>query len=179
MPIPRVAIIGRPNVGKSSLLNMIAGDKVSIVDPSPGTTRDRVGAIADLQPPERNGVVKTIEVIDTGGWGVYEGEGGRYNEIGVDLAALREHVEKQIKAAVETADLILFCVDAQAGVTPADMEVARLLRERKLGGKAKAAKRQNGKAANKKKASTPSLPIRIVATKVDGPKWEAHGHEIA
>lgn len=193
MPIPRVAIIGRPNVGKSSLLNMIAGEKVSIVDPTPGTTRDRVSTIAELQPPDGRGPVKPVEVIDTGGWGVYEGEGERFNEIGVDLAALRQHIEKQISLAIDSADLILFCIDAQAGITPADQEVARLLRERKLGGGRKPAKKKgdtsakSGGASAKKGSSTasarraeaPSLPVRIVATKVDGPKWEAHGHEVA
>lgn len=196
MPIPRVAIIGRPNVGKSSLLNMIAGGKVSIVDATPGTTRDRVSAIAEIKSPDGQRPDRAIELIDTGGWGVYEAEGERYNEIGVDLASLRKHIEAQIKAAVESADLILFCVDAQAGVTPADMEVARLLRERKLGGAGKktkrpeAAKEEKGKGKKaaagtktKKKgsaaASNPELPVRIVATKVDGPKWESHGLEIA
>lgn len=197
MPIPRVAIIGRPNVGKSSLLNMIAGGKISIVDATPGTTRDRVSAIAEIKSPDGRRPDRSIELIDTGGWGVYEAEGERYNEIGVDLASLRKHIEGQIKAAVESADLILFCVDAQAGVTPADMEVARLLRERKLGGAGKKAKRTEdakevkgkGKKAGgagaktKKKGSAttsnPELPVRIVATKVDGPKWESHGLEIA
>ena len=183
MPIPRVAIIGRPNVGKSSLLNMIAGAKVSIVDPTPGTTRDRVSVIAELKSPDARGPLKPVEIIDTGGWGVYEGEGERYNEIGVDLASLRKHIEKQIGLAVESADLILFCIDAQAGITPADLEVAKLLRERKLGGggrKAKGtAKAPKKKKSGKKGIASPTLPIRIVATKVDGPKWEAHGLEVS
>ena len=84
MPIPRVAIIGRPNVGKSSLLNMIAGGKISIVDPTPGTTRDRVSAIAEIKSPDGKRPDRAIELIDTGGWGVYEAEGERFNEIGVD-----------------------------------------------------------------------------------------------
>ncbi len=185
MPIPRVAIVGRPNVGKSSLLNMIAGEKVSIVDPTPGTTRDRVSVIAELKSPDARGPVKPVEFIDTGGWGVYEGEGERFNEIGVDLASLRKHIEKQIGLAVESADLILFCIDAQAGITPADMEVAKLLRERKLGGGGRKAKgtpkapKVVKKNAGKKGVTSPSLPIRIVATKVDGPKWEAHGLEVS
>jgi GTP-binding protein len=168
VPIPRIAIVGRPNVGKSSLLNMIAGAKVSIVDATPGTTRDRVSAILDLDPPIREGgPVKPVEIIDTGGYGAYEAPGERYNEIGVDLAPLRAQIESQIALAVSSSDLILFCVDAQAGVTPLDQEVARLLREGKLPGSGPRAPR-------------PKLPpIQIVATKVDGPKWEAHGLEIA
>jgi len=165
VPIPRIAIVGRPNVGKSSLLNMIAGAKVSIVDPTPGTTRDRVSAILDLDPPIRaGGPVKPVEIIDTGGYGAYEAPGERYNEIGVDLAPLRAQIESQIALAITSSDLILFCVDAQAGITPLDEEVARLLREGKLPG-------------GKRGAKLP--PIQIIATKVDGPKWEAHGLEIA
>jgi GTPase len=165
MPIPRVAIVGRPNVGKSSLLNLIAHEKVSIVDPTPGTTRDRVSVLVDLDPPSIIGPRKPVEVIDTGGYGVYVAEGQRYNEVGADLATLTADIETQIGAAVESADLILFCIDAQAGITPQDEQIARMLREGKF-------RRQSAEALQ-------MPPVRIVATKVDGPKWEAHGYEVS
>lgn len=165
MPIPRIAIVGRPNVGKSSLLNMIAREKVSIVDASAGTTRDRVTVVAELDPPLRGrGEVKVVEIVDTGGFGAYVAEGERYNEVGADLAALAEKIEFQIAEAVSKADVILFAVDAQAGITPQDQEIARLLREQRLGERS----REGG-----------LVPIRVVATKVDGPKWEPHAHELA
>ena len=67
VPIPRIAIVGRPNAGKSSLMNMIARSKVSIVDPTPGVTRDRVAAIVDLTGPRGvNDPKKTVEIMDTG-----------------------------------------------------------------------------------------------------------------
>jgi GTP-binding protein len=112
---------------------------------------------ADL-PPIR------IEITDTGGYGVYVSEGGRFNEVGADLASLNHDIEFQISQAVASADLVLFVVDAQAGVTPQDEEVAKLLRERVLG---------------TKDASRPAPPIQVVANKVDGPKWEAHAAEAA
>ncbi|MEX2217158.1 MAG: ribosome biogenesis GTPase Der [Phycisphaerales bacterium] len=189
MPMPRIAIVGRPNVGKSSLLNMMAGAKVSIVDSTPGTTRDRVGAVVEVKSPDQR-PARAVEVIDTGGYGVYTAEGQRYDEIGEDLGTLRPEIEAQIAAAIREADLILFAVDAQAGVTPQDEEIARWLREGRLPGEAKAAKQQRSKAAKAGK-STDSAPkpgrsvarkmpaVRVVATKVDGPKWEAHAHELA
>jgi len=170
MPIPRVAIVGRPNAGKSSLMNMIAGAKVSIVDPTPGVTRDRVSAIVDLQPPFKGTPAKTVEFIDTGGFGVYTAEGARYDEVGHDLAKLTEGIEEQIALAVQNSDLVLFCVDAQQGVTPADREIARLLREGRYG-------QPRGRRRGASTGTTP--PVRVVATKVDGPKWEPHAHELS
>lgn len=187
MPLPRIAIVGRPNVGKSSLMNMVAGAKVSIVDPSAGTTRDRVTAIVEMDPPVKGGEPKVAEFVDTGGFGVYVAEGARYDEVGNDLTRLTGDIESQIASAVENADLVLFCVDAQAGVTPADREIARLLREHRLGSARGGPKRSRAKGPAKANADADDhgasrlrAPlVRIVATKVDGPKWEAHAHELA
>jgi GTP-binding protein len=173
MPLPRVAIVGRPNAGKSSLMNMIAGAKVSIVDPTPGVTRDRVSAIVELPPPFRNQQPKVVEFVDTGGYGVYVAEGQRFDEVGNDLSRLTESIEFQISQAVEDADLILFTIDAQAGVTPADQQVAQLLR-RGFGKRRKdAASTSNGAAPRREPQ------VRVVATKVDGPRWEAHAAELS
>lgn len=174
MPIPRVAIVGRPNVGKSSLLNMIARDKVSIVDPTAGTTRDRVSIIADLAPPDHTMDSPdriTVEVTDTGGFGVYVEDGRRFDDVGKDLTSLTDDIEFQISQAVAGADLVLFVIDAQDGITSADQRVAKLLRERVLG------HRGTGKDAHAQRAS--KVHIRIVANKCDGPRWEAHAYEAA
>jgi len=162
MPVPRVAIVGRPNVGKSSLLNMVGKRQVSIVDPTPGTTRDRVSILAELESPDADRPDIEIELTDTGGYGVYVADGGRYNDIGEDLTRLTRDIEFQIKQAVESADVVLFVIDAQSGVTPQDKAIAKLLRERGLGGKGRT-----------------TLPVHIVANKTDGPKWEAHAIEAA
>lgn len=186
MPLPRVAIVGRPNAGKSSLINMIAGGKVSIVDPTPGVTRDRVSAIVELQPPDAKGPLKTVEFIDTGGFGVYTAEGARFDEVGADLSSLTESIESQIAEAVRTADLILFCVDAQQGVTAYDREIARLLREQRLGTGRRGAKARSdggtkGKKPQRKEQAEEraAVTVRIVATKIDGPKWESHAADLA
>jgi GTP-binding protein len=168
MPLPRVVIVGRPNVGKSSLLNMIAGAKVAIVDPSAGTTRDRVSAIVELEPPVKGGSVKAAEFIDTGGFGAYTEQGKRFDEVGHDLTRLTPEIEAQIAAAVESADVVLFCIDVQAGLTGLDMEIARRLREGRL-----------GRSRARRGSRGPGPVVRVVATKVDGPKWETHAHELA
>ncbi len=107
--VPVVAIIGRPNVGKSSLFNWLIGKRMSIVEPTAGVTRDRVSAIVETD----DGI---FELTDTGGIGIVDAD---------DLAA---DVEKQIAAAIQQADLILFVVDARTGPVPLDFEVAGRLR---------------------------------------------------
>jgi len=109
MALPVVAIVGRPNVGKSSLLNSLSGRMISIVDPTPGVTRDRVGAVCQVDDVY-------FELIDTGGYGVE------------DADRLTAHIEQQILYAIDAAGLVLFVVDVREGVTALDREVARLLR---------------------------------------------------
>ena len=106
---PIVAIVGRPNVGKSTLLNSLVGSRIAIVEETPGVTRDRVGVLCTLAE-------RTCEVVDTGGVGI------------VDMQGLDEHVESQVASAVESADVVLFVVDSREGRTPLDERVAKLLR---------------------------------------------------
>lgn len=110
MAVPKVVIVGRANVGKSSLFNALAGSPISIVEPTAGVTRDRVGVII-----ERDG--KFFELIDTGGYGI------------VDSDQLSEQIERQILMAIESADLVLFMVDIKEGLTPLDEGIARMLRK--------------------------------------------------
>ena len=113
MPLPKVVIVGRPNVGKSSLFNWLAGRRIAIVDDVSGVTRDRVGTLVSAG----DGAEATyFELIDTGGIGM------------VDRDDLTEHVERQIQAALDEADLILFVVDCREGRMPLDEEVATRLR---------------------------------------------------
>ncbi len=134
MTIAKVAIVGRPNVGKSSLFNWLLGERISIVDETAGVTRDRVGAYLELPNSEkqRHGKrdsddlsddtetprePKLIELFDTGGIGV------------VDRDDLSEDVENQIRLAISSADLILFVVDTRTGITSLDQTVAERLRQ--------------------------------------------------
>jgi GTP-binding protein len=111
--MPVVAIVGRPNVGKSSLLNALAGVRISIVQDMPGVTRDRI--TTQLQIDGR-----FIELVDTGGYGF------------IDPDALTEHINQQIELAMTSADLVLFIVDCEAGLTSADQTIASLLRGRSI-----------------------------------------------
>jgi GTP-binding protein len=113
MALPVVAIIGRPNVGKSSVFNWLAGRMISIVEPTPGVTRDRVSAII-----ERDG--KYFELVDTGGYGI------------VDADHLESHVHQQIQLAIESANLVLFVTDIREGLTTLDETIAGLLRKHSL-----------------------------------------------
>jgi GTP-binding protein len=106
---PTVAIIGRPNVGKSTLFNRLVGKRLALVDDQPGVTRDRREGDADLL-----GV--PFRVFDTAG---YEDE---------DPATLPGRMRAQTESAVREADVALFMIDARAGITPLDEEVARWLR---------------------------------------------------
>ena len=113
MPIPKVVIVGRPNVGKSSLFNWLAGRRIAIVDDMSGVTRDRVGALAQVGD-EAN--PRFFELMDTGGVGM------------VDRDDLSDDVDRQIEAAVSEADLLLFVVDIRDELMPLDLEVAQRLR---------------------------------------------------
>ena len=109
MPLPTVAIVGRPNVGKSTLFNRLVGKKLALVDDRPGVTRDRREGEASLIGLE-------FRVIDTAG---YEDE---------DPNTLPGRMRMQTEAAVAEADVALFLLDARAGLTPLDEEIARWLR---------------------------------------------------
>lgn len=109
MAVAQIAIVGRPNVGKSSLLNWLAGRRIAIVDPTPGVTRDRVSARVVLDG-------RRLELVDTGGIGVQ------------DVDNLTAEIERQIARAIDESQVVLFVVDVRAGVVPLDEEVARRLR---------------------------------------------------
>ena len=115
--LPVVAIVGRPNVGKSSLLNALARKRVSIVQDMPGVTRDRVSFPLPLNLGDENRPDwRYIEVVDTGGYGYHDEQG------------LSEHIKQQIEIAMARADVVVFVVDCDAGLTAGDQEIATLLR---------------------------------------------------
>jgi GTP-binding protein len=109
MGVPQVVIVGRPNVGKSSIFNWLAGRRLAIVDPTSGVTRDRVTHLIEIRD-------RFAELVDTGGMGLKDADN------------LTDLVEEQIQTAVESASIILFVVDTREGLVPLDHEVAKRLR---------------------------------------------------
>lgn len=133
MAKPIVAIVGRPNVGKSTLFNKIAGKRISIVEDQPGVTRDRIYT-------EVEWLGNTFTLIDTGGIEPYSED------------IILKQMKQQAEVAVETAEVIVFLVDGQEGITASDQEVANLLRR-----------------ANKK--------IILAVNKIDAPKYKDNVYE--
>ena len=131
--LPVVAIVGRPNVGKSTLFNRMVGDRAAIVEDTAGTTRDRVYGESDW-----NG--RRFMMVDTGGLELTPG------------STIEERVQDQARVAIEEADVVLFVVDAAAGIAPLDHEVADRLR----------------------RAQRPTV---LVVNKADNPRREAEGAE--
>jgi GTP-binding protein len=131
--VPIVAIVGRPNVGKSSLFNCLACRRIAIVEPTAGVTRDRVSTVIEVGG-------RAVELVDTGGMGV------------TDVDNLTDEIEKQIRYAIDQADVLLFVVDGRAGITPLDQEVVERLRH-----------------VNK--------PLLLVANKLDSPELDPQAAE--
>ena len=116
---PIVALVGRPNVGKSTLFNRILGRRLAVVSDVPGTTRDRIQADSDWDG-------RDFTVVDTGG---IELEGGIHTApLSEDSARFLPAIRSQAQVAIEDADVVLLLVDAQVGITAADEEVAEILR---------------------------------------------------
>ena len=107
-PIPVLAVVGRPNVGKSTLVNRIIGRREAVVEDVPGVTRDRVSYDA-------NWAGRAFTVVDTGGWDP-------------DARGLAASIRDQAEVAVSLADAVLFVVDATVGITDDDEAVVRILR---------------------------------------------------
>ena len=110
MSKPLVAIVGRPNVGKSTFFNRIVGQRISIVEDTPGVTRDRLYADAEW-------CGHSFTLIDTGGLEIKSAD------------VMWSHIRAQAQIAVETADVIVFMLDGKTGLTHEDYEVAAYLRK--------------------------------------------------
>jgi GTP-binding protein len=147
MTRPVVALVGRPNVGKSTLFNRLCGEMVAIVDDTPGTTRDRIFGMGEWTGHE-------FDVIDTGG--IDPTANSRKSPLSVGSADFISEIRSQALAAVDEADIVLFIVDTISGVTPADQEIASILRKNQ--------KMVDGVA---------HPPIILVANKADSAKQRA------
>ena len=111
--IPSAAIVGRPNVGKSSLFNAFLKRRAAIVHSQSGVTRDRIAAVCEFRG-------KKFQLFDTGGRSLYEGES-------TSKAEWAGEIKKQVEAAIESAKKIIFVVEA-GNLTPLDVDIASKLR---------------------------------------------------
>jgi GTP-binding protein len=144
MPKPVVALVGRPNVGKSTLFNRLAEERLAVVDAIPGTTRDRLMAEAQWA-----GV--SFNIIDTGGIDPTQtGPGRPQQPLSIGSADFIEQIKAQAEVAIREADAVLFITDVESGVTPADLEVAQILR-----------------VHQQMRAGEPWPPVILVANKAD------------
>ncbi len=148
---PVVVLVGRPNVGKSTLFNRLAGERLAIIDDIPGTTRDRILAESDWAGHD-------FFVVDTGG--IDPTKIGKQAPLSIGSSDFIQEIRDQAEVAMEEADVILFVVDARSGVTPADQEVAILLRRKQ-----------------KVIDGTPYPPIVLVVNKADSETWREHAVE--
>jgi GTP-binding protein len=123
MTKPVVALVGRPNVGKSTLFNRLAGERLAVVDEIPGTTRDRL--VIEVEWAGR-----VFDIVDTGGIDPTQAGLGRGQEpLSVGSADFIEQIRTQAEIAINDSDAVLFLTDAESGVSPADYEVAQILRK--------------------------------------------------
>jgi GTP-binding protein len=143
MSRPVVVLVGRPNVGKSTLFNRLAEERLAVVDDIPGTTRDRL--VADAEWAGVN-----FTVVDTGGIDPGQVGGGRSGPLSIGSAEFIDQIRAQAEVAIRDADAVLFVTDAESGVTPADREVAQILRRYQ--------RRRNGE---------PFPPVFLVVNKAD------------
>ncbi len=121
MKKPVIALVGRPNVGKSTLFNRLAGERLAIIDDTPGTTRDRLVAESDWAG-------HNFFIIDTGG--IDPSKLRKQEPLSIDSADFIDDIRVQAEIAIDEADVVLFIVDALSGVTTADREVAEILRRK-------------------------------------------------
>ncbi|HOV05920.1 MAG TPA: ribosome biogenesis GTPase Der [Anaerolineaceae bacterium] len=151
MPKPIVALVGRPNVGKSTLFNRLCGERLAIVDDIPGTTRDRLFGEAEWSG-------RVFDVVDTGG--IDPNASSRKSPLSIGSADFVEDIRSQAILAVTEADVVFFLVDGISGVTPADKEVAEILRKEQ--------KIING---------VPHPPIFLIVNKADSSRQRDLVHE--
>ncbi|MBL8057524.1 MAG: ribosome biogenesis GTPase Der [Anaerolineales bacterium] len=153
MSKPLVAIVGRPNVGKSTLFNRLAGERLAVVDDTPGTTRDRLVAEA-----EWNG--RVFDMVDTGGIEpLPKGRGGA--ALAEGSAQFVPQMRAQAEMAIAEADAVVFMTEARLGVTEADREVAEILRRRQ----------QRDPATGQ-----PTPPVLLVVNKTEGARHEVEAY---